>query len=119
MTEEILSQRLFRLDHRIRYVAVNQDGQILELRQSPQHPSTNPPETDRIEELMTNPVILEIAARRGNLDLDGIRYIVIRYGVQYQVLLPFQNGHVSVGVNLDDDPIEIAKVVASALGLRR
>src|SRR6202521_2110814 len=87
--EENLSKRLFPLAPMIRYVAVNQNCQIAELRQSPQHPSYNSVETDHIEELLTNPVILEFAARRGNLDMDGIRYVVIRYGTQFQVLLPF------------------------------
>jgi hypothetical protein len=116
--EEKLSERLFRLEPRIRYVALNQKGEIKEMRQSPRHPSFNPPESDRIEELIVNPTVLEITARRGNLDMDGIRYIVIRYGTQYQLLLPFQDGHLSIGVNLEDDPIEIARVVVTALDLR-
>jgi hypothetical protein len=113
-----LSERLFRLEPRIRYVALNQKGEIKEMRQSPRHPSFNPPESDRIEELIVNPTVLEITARRGNLDMDGIRYIVIRYGTQYQLLLPFRDGHLSIGVNLEDDPIEIARKVVTALDLR-
>ena len=115
---EKLSERLFRLDPKIRYVALNQNGQIQEMRQSPQHPSTNPPESDRIEELIVNPIVLEIAVRRGNIDMDGVRYVIIRYGTQYQLLLPCQDGHLSIGVNLEDDPIEIARRVVAALDLR-
>ena len=115
---EKLSERLFRLEPRIRYVALNQKGQIQEMRQSPRHPSTNPLESDRIEELIVNPAVLEIAARRGNIDMDGIRYVVIRYGTQYQLLLPYREGHLSIGVNLEDDPIEIARKVAAALDLK-
>jgi hypothetical protein len=48
--EEKLSERLFRLEPRIRYVALNQKGAIKEMLQSPQHPSFNPPESDRIED---------------------------------------------------------------------
>jgi hypothetical protein len=116
--EERLSERLFRLEPKIRYVALNQKGQIQEMRQSPLHPSTNPPESDRIEELIVNPIVLEIAARRGNIDMDGIRYVVIRYGTQYQLLLPYQDGHLSLGVNMEDDPIKIARKVTAALDLR-
>lgn len=116
--EEKLSERLFRLEPRIRYVALNQKGAIKEMLQSPQHPSFNPPENDRIEELIVNPIVLEITARRGNLDMDGIRYVVIRYGTQYQVLLPYCDGHLSIGVNLEDDPIEIARKVSADLHLR-
>lgn len=116
--EEKLSEHLFRLEPRIRYVALNQRAQIKEMRQSPQHPSTNPPESDRIEELIVNPIVLEIAARRGNIDMDGIRYVIIRYGTQFQLLLPYQDGHLSIGVNLEDDPIDIARKIAAALDLR-
>ncbi len=113
-----LSERLFRLEPRIRYVALNQKGQIQEVQQSPQHPSTNSPESDRIEELIVNPIVLEIAARRGNIDMGGVRYVVIRYGTQYQLLFPYRDGHLSIGVNPEDDPIEIARKVAAALDLK-
>lgn len=114
-----LSARLFALEPKIRYVAVNQAGKIVEMQQSMAHPSYNPPETDRIEELIVNPIVLNITARRGNLDMDGIRHIVIRYGTQYQLLLPYKRGHISIGVELRDDPIAIARKVTRALGLRR
>jgi hypothetical protein len=117
-TEGKLSECLFRLEPRIRYMALNQNGQIQEMRQSPRHPSTNPPESDRLEELIVNPIVLEIAARRGNIDMDGVRYVVIRYGTQYQLLLPYRDGHLSIGVNPDDDPVEIARKVAAALDLK-
>jgi len=116
--EEKLSERLFRLESRIRYVALNQKGHIQEMCQSPLHPSLNPAESDRIEELIVNPTVLEIAARRGNIDMDGIRYVVIRYGTQYQLLLPYREGHLSIGVNLEDDPIEIARKIVAALDLK-
>jgi len=117
-SEEKLSERLFRLEPRIRYVALNQKGQIKEMRQSPLHPSHNPPESDRMEELIVNPIVLEITTRRGNLDMDGLRHVIIRYGTQYQLLLPYRDGHLSVGVNLEDDPVEIAQKVVAALDLR-
>ena len=117
--EERLSTRLFALEPKIRYVAVNQNGKILEMEQSSAHPSYNAAETDRIEELVVNPIVLEITARRGNLDMDGIRYVIIRYGTQYQLLMPYQNGHISIGVELQDDPVEIARTVTRALNLRQ
>lgn len=116
--EQSLSKELFELEPRIRYVAVNQKGKIVEMAQSEAHPSYNSEETDRIEELVVNPIVLELAARRGNLDMDGIRYVVIRYGTQYQLLLPYQEGHLSIGVEKHDDPVEIARRVITALNLR-
>ena len=116
MSDKIAAQ-LFAMEPKIRYVAVNQSGKIVEMEQSPQHPTYNPHETDRIEELIVNPVVLEITSRRGNLDMNGVRYVVIRYGTQYQLIMPYKNGHVSIGVELKDDPYEIATSVAEHLNL--
>lgn len=112
-----LGEQLFDLDSNIRYVAVNQDGKIVEMEQNPIWPSYNPGETDRMEELIVNPIVLDITKRRGDLDLDGIRYVVIRYGLQYQLLFPFEQGHLSIGVELQADITEVAHKVARHLGL--
>jgi hypothetical protein len=55
-----------------------------------------------MEQLIVSPVVLELAARRGNLDMGGIRYVIIRYGTQY--LMPYQEDHLSIGVKLRNDP---------------
>lgn len=68
-----ISNRVFELDPNVRYVAVSQSGRIVEMGQNPKWPSYNPVETDRMEELIVNPVILELARRRGDIGLDGIR----------------------------------------------
>lgn len=112
-----MSQQLFALDPHIRYVAINQQGQIVTMEQNPTHPSYNPSETDRLEELIVNPVVLELTGRRGKLDLEGIRYVVIRYGVQYQLLFPFEQGHLSIGVELQSDVTDVARKVAEHLTL--
>ena len=52
-----------------------------------------------------------------HIDMNGIRYVVIRYGTQYQLLMPYKEGHVSIGVELEDDPREIARKVAEHLKL--
>jgi hypothetical protein len=112
-----IANRLFALEPKIRYVAVNQLGAITEMEQSPAHPLYNPHETDRIEELIVNPIVIDITRRRGNLDMGGIRYVVIRYGTQYQLLMPYKDGHLSIGIELADDPHQIAQKVAGHLGL--
>ncbi len=113
MTENAKS--LLALDPSVRYVAINQRGAIAEMVQSERHASFNPPETDWIEELVVNPVALELFARRGNLDLGGMRFLVVRYRLQFQVILPWRDGHVSVGVEAEGDPIAIAERVAAVL----
>ena len=114
---EKLSARLFCLDSNIRYVAINQGGRIVEMEQNPKRPSLNPTETDRMEELIVNPILLELTRRRGNLDMNGMRYVVVRYGTMYEVIFPFKDGHLSIGVELDANPTEVAESVAKCLGL--
>ena len=98
----------------IRYVAVNSGGKITEMEQFT--PSHNPQATDLMEELLVNPTVLEITTRRGNLDLDGVHFVVIRYGAQYQAIFRYGDGHVSVGIDLDKDPIDTVKAIQKALG---
>lgn len=116
MSEKI-GARLFDLDPNIRYVAINQKGLIVEMEQNPKRPSLNPTETDRMEELIVNPIILELTRRRGNLDMNGIRYVVVRYGTMYQLIFPFKDGHLSIGLELDANPTDVAQSVAKCLGL--
>ncbi len=111
-----LAPRLFPLDPNIRYVTVNRGGKIVEMEQRPEWPSNNLAETDRMEELIVNPIVLEATRRRGDLDLGGVRYVVIRYGMQYQALFPIREGHVSVGIELAGKVDELARKVSEALG---
>jgi hypothetical protein len=115
---ELQASKLFALDPRIRYVAVNQRGAIVEMEQRSEWPSRNPPDTDRMEELLLNPLLLEATKRRGDLDLDGIRYVIIRYGSQYQAIFPFEAGHVSVGIEPGSDVDGIARRVGECLAER-
>jgi hypothetical protein len=110
-----LAPVLFAIDPHIRYVAVNRAGRIVEMEQSPTWPTTNSHETDRMEELIVNPIVLEAVRRRGNLDLDGVRHVTIRYGSLYQVVLPAEDGHVSVGVDLTADVERVAEKVEQTL----
>src|SRR5205085_8878761 len=110
-----LARMLLALDAKIRYVAVNQRGVLEEMLQGEGHPSFNPPETDRLEELVVNPVALELFARRGDLDLGGLRFLVVRYGLQFQLIVPWRAGHVSIGVEADGDPLAIAARAAAVL----
>ncbi len=112
-----ISRRLFDLDANIRYVAVNQNERIIEMEQNPKRPSLNPTETDRMEELIVNPIILELVRRRGNLDMQGIRHVIIRYGTMYELIFPYKDGHLSIGLELKADPTEVADKVANRLNL--
>jgi hypothetical protein len=104
-----IAATLFALDPRIRYVAVNLGGRVVEMAQSPDWPSTNPSDTDRMEELIVNPAVLDLVRRRGEIDLGGARYVLIRYGVLFQLVLPYRGGHVSVGIEPGPGILEIAE----------
>lgn len=110
-----LARTLFAADPNIRYGAVNRRGRITEMEQRAEWSSLNPSESDRLEELVVNPVILEAAARRGNIDLDGVRAVIIRYGLLDQIVLPVEDGHVSVGVQQGGDVVDITERVAGIL----
>ena len=110
-----IAEQIFRAEPKVRYVAVNQMGLIVEMMQSPAHPTLNSAETDRLEELIVNPIVLEITRRRGEIDIGASRYVVIRYGSIYQILIPYADGHVSASVELSDDPVRIAEKLVAFL----
>ena len=116
MTWTNISPQVFELDPGIRYLAVNQDGEIVEMAQ--RLPTHNQVETDRMEELLVNPAILDLTKRRGDLDLDGIRYIIIQYGLQYQAIFNYRNGHVSVGIESDSDAVGVVSKILEHLDLQ-
>ena len=113
-----LAPKLFALDEHVRYAAVVQAGKIVEMAQHPRLPTLNPHESDRFEESVVNPVLIQLAVYRGNLDMDGARYVMIRYGTMYQLVFPYQQGHLSIAVELEGNPLNIAEKVARELGLR-
>lgn len=110
-----ISPGIFELNPSIRYVAVNQGGEIVEMEQK--LPSFNPADTDRMEELLVNPTVLDITRRRGELDLEGVRFVLIQYGLQYQAIFNYRDGHVSVGIESDSDAIGIVRQILRHLDL--
>ena len=110
-----LAPRLFAADPNVRYVAVNEAGRITEMEQRKEWSSLNATESDRMEELVVNPIVLEAVTRRGNLDLNGVRAVIIRYGLLDEIVLPHPSGHVSIGVQQGGDLIRIAEKAAAVL----
>lgn len=114
-----LAGELFALDPHVRYVAENRRGRIVEMAQNPERPTLNPHETDRMEELIVNPVLLELVRRRGELDLEGARWVLIRYGTLYELAIPTDEGHVSVGIDLEAEVGDVVRRVVEGVGKRR
>lgn len=99
----------------IRYVAVYRDGE-LRMRQRDGIGQASAAESDRYEELIVNPTLLKLLRQRGDIDCGGLSHVIIRYGNFYQLVLPLPDGHLSVAVAPEADPVAHAAAVAGALG---
>jgi len=98
----------------IRYVACNLDGKVqMAVRRDLTNPSSS--ESDRYEELLVNPAILNLAGNRGAIDCGGLQFIVVRYGAFFQLVQPIRNGHLSVAIEPSADPLEVGSLVRAAL----
>ena len=115
MSDDPTIATIFDLGPQVRYVAIGKD-QDVRMRQRPQLSDASSSVSDRFEELLVNPTLLLLAQQRGDIDCGGLRYVVIRYGHFFQVVVPNpQGGHVSVAVEPDSDPVPIAEAVADLL----
>jgi hypothetical protein len=50
--------------------------------------------------------------QRGNIDCGGARFLVVRYGNFYQLVIDLPGGHVSVCFELTANPLKDADVIA-------
>src|SRR5687767_10613793 len=110
-THRPFAPALFALDPAIGYVAVNQCGQVVEMSQRASVDTANSHESDFLEELVVNPTVLDLARRRGELDIEGVRYVLVRYGLMQQLLVPLRHGHLSVSIDLEANASSIANAV--------
>jgi hypothetical protein len=112
-----LSEAIFALGPHIRYVAYGSE-QNVELSQREGVLDASGATSDFFEELLVNPTLLTIARQRGNLDCGGLRHVIVGYGNFNQVILETRQGHLSVCVELDRDPVQVAAQVADMLERR-
>jgi hypothetical protein len=101
---------IFGLSSAVRYVSVYCSGK-LESRQRDNLSTASQSESDKYEELLVNPTILTLVNQRGNIDCGGARFVLIRYGNFYQLLVALSNGHVSVCFELTSNPIDYAEAI--------
>lgn len=92
-----LIDRLFALSGDIRYVAVRRGG-VVTSQERPGLTGASAAESDRYEELLVNPALLTLTTQRGNIDCGGLRYVLVRYGEFFQLVLPAPDGHVSIAL---------------------
>lgn len=105
-----LIEGLFSLAPEIRYVATYLRGD-LQSAQRPGLAGASSSESDKYEELIVNPTLLKLVTQRGNIDCGGATWVVIRYGNFFELVVPVDGGHVSVGIESSGDPAAIAEKV--------
>jgi hypothetical protein len=115
MSFDQLADALFALSPSIRYVARGR-GQEVELRERPGLADASSGESDRYEELLVNPTLITLARQRGEIDCGGLDYLVVAYGSFFQLVLPVEDGHVSVAVERSASPTELVEPIRAALG---
>jgi hypothetical protein len=107
---ESLLKKIFLISPDIRYVAIYVRGKLISsARSNLQNASSN--ESDKYEELIVNPTLLKLITQRGNIDCGGAEFVIIRYGSFYEFVMPFKDGHVSVGIQLKADPMAIGSSI--------
>jgi hypothetical protein len=115
-----LREAIFALGTHIRYVAFG-DGQQISTTQRPGVAGASEQGSDFYEELVVNPTLLTLTRQRGELDCGGLRHVVVGYGNFHQVVMPLPegDGHVSVSVELNANPSEVAAKIAQLLAVER
>ena len=102
--------RIFAVSPAVRYVALYRDG-ALASRQRGDLTGASASDSDRYEELFVNPALLTLARQRGNLDCGGARFVLVRYGNFYQLVVDLPDGHASVCFELSANPLDHADAI--------
>ncbi len=89
--------QLFQVSPAIRYVALYLNG-TLTSAERPGLVGASAAESDKYEELLVNPTLLRLVTQRGNIDCGGAKYVLVRYGHFFELVLPLEDGHLSVGL---------------------
>src|SRR6476660_9452635 len=104
---ESLKEKIFAISKDIRYVAIYSDEKLIS-SERPGIENTSSSESDKYEELIVNPTLLKLVTQRGNIDCGGAKWVIVRYGNFYEIVIPVSSGHLSIGVELAGDPFAIA-----------
>lgn len=106
MKGESLLDAILELSPVIRYGALHLGGGEPLLRERP-NAAPGSAEGERWDELIVNPVLIELASRRGDVDYGGLDYLVVRYRRCTNLVLPLDGGHLSVLIDPDADPLPL------------
>jgi hypothetical protein len=105
-----LIEQIFGLSPSIRYVAVRRGREVV-FQQREGLGGASSSESDRYEELLVNPTLLTLARERGEIDCGGLRFVVVGYGNFHQLVVPTDDGHVSIAFELEANPLDALDAV--------
>jgi hypothetical protein len=111
---ENLVKFIFSVSPDIRYVAVYKEGKLI-TSSRPELLNSSSSESDKYEELIVNPTLLTLVTQRGNIDCGGAEFVLIRYGNFYEFVKPIPDGHISVGMQPEADPLRIIHSIEEGL----
>lgn len=109
-----LSDSILAVSAQVRYVAIYRDGQ-LQMQERPGLLNSSSTESDKYEEVIVNPTLLKLVTQRGEIDCGGVSFVLIRYGNFYQCVIPSTGGHISVGMQLECDPLAVLETIRKVL----
>jgi hypothetical protein len=120
MQAESLLDAILELSPIIRYAALHLGGGEPVLRERAGSSARGASEGERWDELVVNPVLVELASRRGNVDCGGLDFLAVRYRRFFNLVIPVVDGHLSIVLDPDADPLPLVpaiKLVASRHGI--
>lgn len=121
MKAEKLIEEILESSSLVRYAAVAPDSGSPVFRQREGVKDGPAADSDLYEEIFVNPVLLELAKRRGTVDCGGMKYLTVRYGHFFQLVIPLPDGHLSVCFEEAADPIahvETIREIAEKHGIK-
>jgi len=107
-------EEVFKLSSEIRYVAFYQDG-VLKSRTLGNVQAASDDESDKYEELIVNPTLLKLTKQRGEIDCGGLDYVIVGYGNFNQLVIPYKEGHLSVAINKEANPVKLYQTIDQLL----
>jgi hypothetical protein len=62
-----------------------------------------------------NPTLLKLVTQRGNIDCGGAEFVLIRYGYFFEFVKPVKKGHVSIGIQSDENPLKLIPLIEDVI----
>jgi hypothetical protein len=110
---EALIDALLELSPQVRYAAVYPGSGEPVMRERSGVAVSSEAELDRLEEMLVNPTLVDLARRRGDIDRGGLDYLLNRYGNCFQLVFPLVRGHLSVSLDAEGEPLALVPAVVA------